>query len=112
MRTRIAVFIAVFQMVMFAGHAFLYETWKFFRGPDTLGMPALGWIAAALSISFVAASLLAFRSHNVLVRWFYKASAVWLGAASFFLFAALGSWLIYGASELAGFDVNRRLLAE
>jgi predicted MPP superfamily phosphohydrolase len=112
MRTRIAVFVAVFQMVMFAGHAFLYETWRFFCGPGTPGMAALAWIAAVLSVSFVAASLLAFRYHNVLVRWFYKASAVWLGAASFFLFAALGSWLVYGAGQLAGFDVNKRLLAE
>src|SRR4029077_5055901 len=112
MRTRIAVFVAVFQVVMFAGHASLYETWRFFRGVDTPGMPALAWIVTALSVSFVAASLLAFRYHNVLVRWFYKASAVWLGAASFFLFAALGSWLLYGVGELAGFDVNKRLLAE
>ena len=44
MRTRIAVFIAVFQMVMFTGHAFLYETWRFLWAPETPGMAALAWI--------------------------------------------------------------------
>jgi uncharacterized protein len=112
MRTRIAVFVAVFQVVMFAGHAFLYETWRFFRGVGTPGMPALAWIVTALSMSFVTASLLAFRYHNALVRWFYKASAVWLGAASFFLFASLGCWLVLGAGQLAGFDLDKRLLAK
>src|SRR5438105_9070981 len=112
MRTRFAVFVAVFQMVMFAGHAFLYETWRFFRSADVTGNSALAWIVAVLSMSFVAASFLAFRYHNVLVRWFYKAAAVWLGAASFFLFAALGCWLIYGAGQLAGFELNKNLLAE
>jgi len=112
MRTRFAVFVAVFQIVMFAGHAFLYETWKFFRGGNAPAMSALAWIVAVLSLSFVAASFLAFRYHNVLVRWFYKAAAVWLGMASFFLFAALGCWLVYVPAQLAGFNLDGRLLAD
>src|SRR5262249_30565073 len=109
MRTRIAVFVTVFQMVMFAGHALLYETWSFFRGGTS---PVLPWVVACLSVSFVAASVLAFRYHNVVVRWFYKAAAVWLGAASFFLFAALGCWLVFGVSRLLGLNVNGRTLAD
>src|SRR5262249_12005655 len=95
MRYRIAAFIAVLQMVMFGGHAFLYETWRFFRPlpvPAPPGVTPLGWTVAALSVSFVVASVLAFRYHNAVVRWFYKIAAVWLGAASFFLFAA-AAWL-------------------
>jgi predicted MPP superfamily phosphohydrolase len=111
MRYRIAVFVAVFQVVMLAGHAFLYETWKFFRpvapGP---GVSPLAWVTAILSVSFVAASLLAFRYHNRVVRWFYKVAAVWLGAASFFLFAAGACWVVYGVAWLAGLGLNRTLL--
>jgi predicted MPP superfamily phosphohydrolase len=97
------VFIAVFQTVLFLGHAFLYETWDFFwRAPDPPGISALQLALGILSVSFVAASLLAFRYHNVVVRWFYTASAVWLGALSFFFFAACACWVFYGASRLVG----------
>jgi predicted MPP superfamily phosphohydrolase len=113
MRYRFAVFIAVFQLVMFAGHAFLYETWNFFwRAPDPPGISPLQWAMAVLSVSFLAASLLAFRYHHVLVRAVYKVAAVWLGTASFLLFAACGCWVVYGAARLAGWNLNGRLLAE
>jgi uncharacterized protein len=113
MRIRIAVLIAVFQLVMFAGHAFLYETWNFFwRAPDPPGISLLQWMTAILSVTFLAASLLAFRYHNWLVRWFYKLAAVWLGTASFLFFAAAACWVVYGAAWVTGFSMNGRLLAE
>lgn len=99
-------------MVMFGGHAFLYETWRFFRPvPVTPGVTPLGWVVAALSVSFVAASVLAFRYHNAVVRWFYKIAAVWLGAASFFLFAAGACWLVYGVAWTARFPLDTRSTA-
>ena len=98
---------------MFAGHAFLYETWDFFwRAPDPPGISPLQWIAGILSVTFIAASLLAFRYHGRLVRWFYTVAAVWLGAASFLFFAACACWVVYAAMRLAGFAVNGRLLLE
>lgn len=105
------VFIAVFQGVLFLAHAFLYETWTFFwRAVDSPGISPLQLTLAILSVSFLAASLLAFRYHNFLVRWFYTVSAVWLGALSFLFFAACACWLIYGVVWVAGFHLDGRLL--
>ncbi len=111
MMRRLAVVIAVIQVILLLGHAFLYETWNFFwRAPDPPGISALQLALGILSVSFVVASLLAFRYRNVVVRWFYTVSAVWLGALSFFFFAACACWLIYGASRLIGLPLNGRWL--
>jgi uncharacterized protein len=97
---------------LFLGHVFLYQTWDFFwRATEPPGISPLGLAVAILSVSFLAASLLAFRYHNVLVRWFYTISAVWLGTASLLFFAAALCWLIYGIAQVAGISVDGRLLA-
>jgi predicted MPP superfamily phosphohydrolase len=112
MRLRIVVIIGVFQFVLILGHVFLFRTWDFFwQAPDPPGISGLQWTLAVLSVSFLAASLLAFRYHNILVRWFYTVSAIWLGTSSFLFFAACLSWVIYGLARLAGGGVDGRLLA-
>jgi predicted MPP superfamily phosphohydrolase len=112
MRARLVVFIAVFQSILFLAHLFLYQTWSFFwRAPDPPGISTLQWTLAILSVSFLAASLLAFRYSSLLVRWFYTASAVWLGTMSFLFLAACSCWAIYGLLGLAGWHVDGRLLA-
>jgi predicted MPP superfamily phosphohydrolase len=106
-RRRLITFIVMIQSVLFLTHLFLYETW-------TLSSPAgnprialsIKFILAFLSISFVAASLLAFRYTNAAIRVFYKIAAIWLGLLTFLFFAAVLSWLIFGAARLAGLDVN------
>src|ERR1700742_2567423 len=111
MRARIATFVAIVQSVILLGHVFLYETWKYFwKPPATDGFSSLQITLAILSVSFVGASLLAFRFTNPLLRWFYTLSAVWLGALSFFFFAAIGCWIAYGGVSLAGIRVDGRLL--
>src|SRR4029077_17745947 len=59
-----------------------------------------------LSISFIAASLLAFRYTNPLLRAFYRAAAVWVGMLTFLFVAALSSWFIFGVARLAALTVN------
>jgi hypothetical protein len=59
-----------------------------------------------LSVSFLAASLLAFRYTNPVVRAFYRIAAVWLGFVSFLFFAACASWAVFGVARLAGMNVN------
>src|ERR1700676_3082192 len=89
MRIRsILVFVAVFQTVMLAVHFFLYETWVY--SPDGAAETSCGLRlgAGVLSVSFLAASLLAFRYSNALLRAFYRVAAVWLGMVSFLFFAA------------------------
>jgi predicted MPP superfamily phosphohydrolase len=111
MRARLVVFIAIFQSVLILGHVFLYETWSYFwQAPDPPGISPLQWTMAILSFSFLVASLLAFRYTNVLLRWFYTVSAVWLGSLSFLFFAACACWLVYGVLRLAGLNVDGRLL--
>jgi predicted MPP superfamily phosphohydrolase len=104
---RLIGFIAVIQSFLCLGHLFLYETWAF--SSTGSATPGAFWIKLAvgfLSVSFVAASLLAFRYANAVVRAFYKAAAVWVGLLSFLFVAAISSWTVVGVARLAGLDVN------
>jgi predicted MPP superfamily phosphohydrolase len=65
-----------------------------------------------LSVSFVAASLLAFRYTNAAVRAFYFAAAVWLGLVSFLFLATVSSWTILGVARFAGLDVHFHRVVE
>jgi hypothetical protein len=106
-RTRLIGFIAVIQSVLCLTHLFLYETWTF--SPAGVAVPGALWVKLALSflsVSFVAASLLAFRYTNAALRAFYRAAAVWVGLLTFFFVGAVLSWIIFGVARLAELDVN------
>ncbi|MGD0566865.1 MAG: metallophosphoesterase [Candidatus Sulfotelmatobacter sp.] len=111
---RLIVFITIIQTVLFLTHFFLYKTWLFSSAESLAPKPAL-WAQVALgvlSVSFVAASLLAFRYTNAAVRVFYKAAAVWVGLVSFLFLAAVASWIIFGVAGLAGLSVNFHRMVE
>src|SRR2546426_7600114 len=75
-------FIATIQFVLFLTHFLLYETWAFSpAGSNTHGELWIKLLFGFLSVSFVAASLLAFRYTNAALRAFYRAAAVWFGSA-------------------------------
>src|ERR1700746_231809 len=98
-------FASVVQATLFVTHFFIYKTWTF---AAPWGSTAL-WLTVtvgALSVSFLAASLLAFRYSNPTVRTLYRIAAVWLGIVSFLFFTAGASWVIFGVTRLAGVDVN------
>lgn len=100
-------FIGVFQSVLFLTHYFLYKTWTFSTGERAShGALWIKLVLGFLSVSFVAASLLAFRHTNAALRAFYRAAAVWIGLVSFLFLAAISSWIIFGVTRLAGLDVN------
>jgi predicted MPP superfamily phosphohydrolase len=106
-RGRLIGFIVVIQSVLCLTHLLLYETWTF--SPDGSDTPGAFWIKLVLgflSVSFVAASLLAFRYTNAALRVFYKASAVWVGLLTFLFVGAVCSWIIFGVARLAGLDMN------
>jgi predicted MPP superfamily phosphohydrolase len=97
----------VIQSLLCLLHLFLYETWTF--SPAGGGTPGAFWIKLVLgflSVSFVAASLLAYRYTNAPLRAFYRAAAVWMGILTFLFFAAVFSWIIFGVARLVGHDVN------
>ena len=112
-RRRLIGFVIIIQSVLFLTHFVLYKTWTFSPsgGADsgTLGAKlAFGF----LSVSFVAASLLAFRYTNAALRAFYRVAAVWLGLLTFLFFAAIFSWIIYGVALLARLDLDFHRVVE
>src|SRR5713101_9723752 len=106
-RKRLIGFIAMIQSVLCLTHLLLYETWTFSPvGNDTPGAFWIKLVLGFLSVSFVAASLLAFRYTNAVLRAFYRIAAVWVGMLSFLFLAAVFSWTIFVITKLAGLDVN------
>jgi uncharacterized protein len=104
---RLMAFIVIIQAVLFLTHFFLYETWTFAPSGGRAGGGL--WIKLGLgllSVSFVAASLFAYRYTNAGLRVFYRVAAVWLGLLTFLFLAAVSSWLVLGLGRLAGFPVN------
>ena len=94
--------IATVQSVLLLTHYLLYETWTFSpAGGETPGALWIKLVLGFLSVSFVAASLLAFRYTNAALRAFYKIAAVWMGLV-------LRSYhLRFSASEVGPATVNR-----
>jgi uncharacterized protein len=106
-------FIAVIQTVLFLTHILIYETWSFSpAGSDAHGSLGMKLVLIFLSMTFVAASLLAFRYTNSAVRVFYRAAAIWAGLLSFLFFAAVSSWMIFGIARLTGLDLNFHRMVE
>jgi len=112
LRTRIAVFVAIVQSILLLAHWFIYETWiGFWPALDPPGITGPQAILALLSISFVAASLLAHRYFNGFVRLLYKIAAAWLGIVNFLFLAACLSWISYLVARLTGLHLDRPALA-
>lgn len=111
MRARIAVFVVIIQAILFLGYLAVYKTWTAFGGPALLPGPENVRTAfALLSVSFVTASVLAFRYSNSLVRVFYRIAGVWLGISNFLLMAAVLSWVAYFAVWSSGLKVGRPVI--
>lgn len=112
-KTQLAVFIAIIQFILFLTHFFIYKTWTFSAGGSEVSA-GLGsrLLLGILSVSFVAASLLAFRYTNAAVRALYKVSALWLGLLSFLFLGAIGAWIIFAIGHLARLHVNFHKVAE
>ena len=106
-------FASVVQAILFLTHFFIYKTWTFApAGGEAPSSPWLKVTVGMLSVSFIAATLLAFRYTNPAVRTLYRIAAVWLGIVSFLFFAAAASWVIFGVTRLAGMDVNFHKIVE
>lgn len=105
----------VVQVVLLAAHLFVYETWTFGVGGTSKGSVGALWLRVlfcTLSVSFVAASLLAFRYTNSAVRTIYKVAAVWLGLLSFLLLAAVAAWVVYGFARIAALNVSFHVIVQ
>jgi predicted MPP superfamily phosphohydrolase len=110
---RLILFISIIQSILFLAHILLYSTWTFrLAAHSTLSKTWVGVILGVLSVSFVSASLLAFRYTNSLVRVFYRAAAVWMGLLSFLFLGALVSWGVFVVGWLAGAHLHFHRIVE
>jgi predicted MPP superfamily phosphohydrolase len=73
----------------------------FFWQPAPAQVRALRITLGILSATFVPATLLAFRSYNILARALYKVAAVWLGLVNFLFLASIFCWLTFLLAALA-----------
>lgn len=106
-RKRLIRFVLIIQFVLFLSHLLVYETWTFSTGAT--GADKTLWIklvAAALSVSFVAASLLGFRYSTEPVRIFYRVAAVWLGWLTLLVLACAAAWIVFGITRLASISLD------
>ena len=111
-RARIPIAVSIIQVFLFLVHLAIYETWTFFwAAPDASRAVALPITLAILSVSFVAASLLAHQYFNLPVRAVYTVASVWLGLVNFFFLAACASWIVYGVPLLFGVRLEKRAVA-
>jgi uncharacterized protein len=78
-----------------------------------LRLPDWGWIVlpVVLTAAFVPTTLLSRRIHTRLLAASNVVSGISVGFLSFFLMAALASWMAIGAAGLLGITVERRLVA-
>ena len=109
MRGRIAVFVAIVQLILLLGHAAVYETWIGLWGAPSASV--LLWFRVAIAVlaaSFVVASILAFWFSNAFVRAFYSIAAGWLGFLNFFLCGTVLSWVAYGLAWALGWRASGR----
>jgi predicted MPP superfamily phosphohydrolase len=111
-RARIPLAVSIIQAFLFLVHLAIYATWMFFWGaPNFSRAEELRIALAILSVSFVAASLLAHRYFNPLVRAVYTIASVWLGLVNFFFLAACACWIVYGVPLLFGVHLEKHAVA-
>lgn len=113
LRKRILGFIVVVQFVLWLTHYFVYQTWTYQLPPtDTAERAWLQAILGVLSVSFVAASILAFSHTSAPVRVFYRTAAVWMGLLSFLFLAGVLAWLMLAITTASHVAVNFHLLVK
>ncbi len=112
MRKQFLRFILVVQTVLFLAHYFLYGTWFFRHAASSSETYWVALITGVLSISFVAASSLAFFHTNTPVRAFYRIAAIWTGFLSFLVFAAALSWIVFAIAAVAGVSLDVHKVVE
>jgi predicted MPP superfamily phosphohydrolase len=119
---RFVVFLTVFQTVLVAVHVLLFLSWTYFSAPQIQGegdaydfSPFSRWrllmALGILSLSFLATSLIGFRLTNVVLRFAYRLTAVWLGFVNYAFFSSVLCWLVYLILRVAGARFERHYFA-
>jgi len=115
---RFVVFLTVFQTVLILAHGVLFLTWVYFCAPHIEGVanaydfsPLSHWrlliALVILSVSFLATSIIGFRLTNMILRFVYRITAVWLGFVNYAFFSSVLCWLVYLVLWLVGARIER-----
>jgi predicted MPP superfamily phosphohydrolase len=111
MLRRFALFLTLFQSILFLAHFFLFETLRQAFGPfRAQSSLALAVVLAVLSISFLGTSIIAFRFWNLPIRVLYIISAAWLGTFNYLFMAAALWWFVHFAAALASISLSASTL--
>lgn len=107
-----AIFITLALLLLFGGHWLLYYSIvRFFAVKPGILLLSLRILFAFLSVSFILASVLAFRFNNIFERIFYYATASWLGVSFYLLLAACLAWGVKFAISRSGIELSPALPA-
>jgi predicted MPP superfamily phosphohydrolase len=105
-------FVLAGLLILFGGHLFLYRSFVRFFGISSAGLKnILLAIFIFLSLSFIIASFWSRWQDNLVSRFFYLFSGLWLGLAIYLVFAALLVWLVIGFGKISGISLNIFALA-
>jgi len=119
---RFVVFLTVFQTALILVHGYLFLTWVYFYSPRSVDQSYVYVFApldhrvllislSLLSVSFLATSIVGFRLTNVVLRFIYRLTAVWLGFVNYAFFSSILCWTFYFSLRMAGVTAHRRYFA-
>jgi predicted MPP superfamily phosphohydrolase len=108
-RARIIRFLLIFATTLVAATWFVCATWNHFW--KTAFMPVWQGVLQALTLLFVATTILARRYSNFWLRLGYRISAIWLGVLNDSFFAAGAAWILSAAAALVSLPIEPKLLA-
>lgn len=92
-RRRLTAFVVVVQTLLLLVHAVVGVTVAWFLDLHTTAeMLTLSGVLAALSLTFIPTTLLAWRSHAGWTKAVYRVAVVWLGLLNYLFFGALLAW--------------------
>jgi len=109
LRSRIIWFLSMFSTILLAATWFVCATWDRFW--QTASLPVWQIIFPALTLIFVATTILGRRYSNLWQRLGYRISAIWLGVLNYSFFAAGAAWGFSAAAALLSFHIEPKLIA-
>ena len=102
-------FLSVISVILLAATAFVLATWNhFFPARDFTRWEIL---APALTLAFVATTVLGRGWSHFFIRWVYRVSAVWLGFLNFAFFAAAAAWIFAAAASWLNWPIRSEAIA-
>ena len=112
MRIGFFVFVIIAAVIITSAHAGLYYSLvKFFQIEVGPLRQSLYYFFVPLSFSFLATALLVHWHENVVIRFAYMISSVWLGLFLYLLMTTALCWLIFLLIKLSGIELSSSYFA-